>query len=419
MYNNANIERHLINDDIFKKINKRFISLDFHDERNHNQHLSRVFEKLTEAMQQQSPLFKKMYERILWAGSYYKKTRVGDPGEYDLDLVMRLPFKERDIIFISDCPSYIKIRTTWGDRDNTLNLGQEALRELSAFIDDESYLNQDKFRGWIEGILSKVADKNNKIVFSGYSPITVRKTGPAFTLTVSFEVSGKPVDIDVVPVLAFSTSKPPPRCSKMSILKNCNPGSRYWSIVPKPLNNSRANFKDRRSRYWRLCFYEFEKDLLSNQSIYGRAKPIIRHLKKLRDTQKWNAIASYYIETLCLNELNIFRISNKQSDTSLFFTMLQQLREAFRKGRISYYWDEDLNLLERITHDEMRNMEGRINRIIKDIETTIANDKYAIARYILNGDELRSLINPCSSYQSESSESSESEPASEWNCVIV
>lgn len=62
--------------------------------------------------------------------------------------------------------------------------------------------------------------------------------------------------------------------------------------------------------------------------------------------------------------------------------MLQQLREAFRKGSIRYYWDENLNLLEHIGYDAMRCMEGRINRIIKDIERTIAYDKYAIAKYI-------------------------------------
>lgn len=64
------------------------------------EYMSQVFKKLTEAMQQQSPLFTKMYKRILWAGSYYKKTRVGDPEEYDLNLVMKLPFKERDITVI-------------------------------------------------------------------------------------------------------------------------------------------------------------------------------------------------------------------------------------------------------------------------------------------------------------------------------
>ncbi|KAM0724441.1 Cyclic GMP-AMP synthase-like receptor [Formica fusca] len=421
---NGNIERYLIDDSIFQKINKRFISLDFNDVRTHNQHLNEVLNKLVEAMQRQSPLFNKTFQRILWAGSYYKKTRVGEPEEYDLNFVINLPFKERDIEFISDRPGYIKIRTTWRDRDmsyNTLNLEKKALKELDSLIDNKSYLNQEKFHNWMEGILSKVAyetSKSNRIVLSDYIPITIKKAGPAFTL--SFKLSGKLVDIDVVPALPFSTCNPPPKCSKLSILKKYQPaGSRYWSVVPKPLNNSKDSFSDARHRYWRLCFYEFEKDILDNNN-YGRAKPIIRHLKKLRDTQKWD-IASYYIETLCLNELDIFRISNRRSFTSLFFTMLQKLREAFREGSIRYYWDEDLNLLEHIGRDKMRGMTGSINRIIETIERTIANDKYAIAKHILNKSEFEILQSLSDQSNSESSESSESEleSANQWNCIII
>ncbi|KAL6442149.1 hypothetical protein ACFW04_002446 [Cataglyphis niger] len=401
----TNIERYLINDDIFNKINKQFISLDFDDVKNHNRHLNEVFEKLINAMRQQNSLFDKTFQRIVPAGSYYKKTRVGQPEEYDLNFVINLPFKEKDIQFISDRPGYIKIRTTWKDRDmlhTTLKLEQKALRELNSFIDNKSYLNQDKFRFWMEGILSKVANKtsqSNRIVLSNYISIMIKKTGPAFTL--SFEVSGKSIDIDLVPVLAFSNRNPPPKCSKLSILKKYEPDSRYWFAVPKPLNNSKAKFNDAPHRYWRLCFYEFEKDILDG---HGRAKPIIRHLKKFRDTQNWKTIASYYIETLCLNELDIFQISNKKSFTSLFFTMLQKLREAFRKGTITYYWDKNLNLLEHIGSDEMRCMTGRINHIIQNIERTIANDKYAIAKCILDKNEFAIL-------QSNLESSKSSEPA--------
>lgn len=38
----ANIERYLINDDIFQKINKQFISLDFIEVETNNQHLIEV-----------------------------------------------------------------------------------------------------------------------------------------------------------------------------------------------------------------------------------------------------------------------------------------------------------------------------------------------------------------------------------------
>ncbi|XP_072757594.1 cyclic GMP-AMP synthase-like receptor isoform X1 [Anoplolepis gracilipes] len=411
----TNIECFLRNDNILNKINKQFISLNFDEVRHNNPYLIKIFEQLIEAMRRQSPLFDKTFQRIIWAGSYYKKTRVGEPEEYDINFVINLPFKERDIEFISDCPGFIEIRTPWRERNmsyNTLNLTKEAQKELNSFIDNESYLNQDKFRAWMEGILSRVAketSKSDRIILLNGVPITRIKTGPAFTLKIQFEVSGKLIDIDVVPVLTFSTCNPPPRCSEMSILKDYLRGSRYWSAVPKPLNNSRTQFNDELYRYWRLCFYEIEKDILDR---HGRAKPIIRLLKKLRDTQKWN-IASYYIETLCLNELDIFLNSNK-SDTSLFFTMIQKLREAFRQGRIRYFWDKDLNLLEQIKSSTMKCMFGSIDRIINKIEKTIADDKYAIAKVILNTSELNALISSI-----DQSSESEPEPVDQWSCMIV
>lgn len=421
----TSIERYLVDDTIFNKLNNIIISLDPDDKKNNNQQLKPIFDSLIEAMKQQSPLFKKTYQRCVFAGSYYKNTRVGKPEEYDVNFVIKLPFKEKDIKFISDGPGYIKLRTTWKDMSyNTLNLEQKALSELNSFIDEESYLNQDTFRTWMEGILSKVAyksSKSNRIILNGSIQITIKKAGPAFTL----RISGLNIDIDVVPVLAFSNSNPPPKCSKRYILERYNSGSRYWSAVPKPLNNSKTNFPDKRYRYWRLCFYEFEKDILG-QHQYGPVKPIIRHLKKLRDTQKWN-IASYYIETLCLNNLDIFHISNKYSFTRLCFTMLQILREAFRNNSIEYFWDEDLNLLEHIGFFQMKNMEGNINRIIKTIENTIANDKYAMAKKVLDEDEFDEFYKSCESVSQRNYlnvnqpyyNEPEPEPTSNWSCVII
>lgn len=48
---------------------------------------------------------------------------------------------------------------------------------------------------------------------------------------------------------------------------------------------------------------------------------LITYFQKLRDTQDWKSIASYYIETLCLHELQIFQNSNGVSSTFLFFTV--------------------------------------------------------------------------------------------------
>ncbi|XP_024871035.1 uncharacterized protein LOC112454072 isoform X3 [Temnothorax curvispinosus] len=367
----ADIDKYLVSDTIFEKINSKFIKMDSNDIKDQNQFLKTFFEKLINAMRQQSPLFAKTFQRIIWVGSYYKGTRFGEPKEYDLNFVVNLPFEEKDIQFRADRPGFIKIRVpVWKaiSSQNTLNLVPEAYKELNSFIDEESYLNQEKFRTWIERILSKVAhatgDKNDRIIFHDYTP-----------------------------------SRP----------------NRCWSAVPKPLNNSRSDFGDLRHRYWRLCFYEFEKDMLSNHN-YGRMKPVIRQLKKLRDTREWASIASYYLETLCYHESEMFHISQRRSYTFLFFKMLEKLHDAFNNHCIKYYWDDDLNLLESIGREEMRNMEGRLDKILKNIRRTIKDDQYAIAKWVLNRDELEILKN----LEHVTIPEREAQPQSnQWNCVII
>lgn len=63
--------------------------------------MPQIFDKLKDAMRQQSPLFEKTFKKIVWAGSYYKGTRFGEPEEYDLNFVINLPIKERDVEVIS------------------------------------------------------------------------------------------------------------------------------------------------------------------------------------------------------------------------------------------------------------------------------------------------------------------------------
>ncbi|RLU23970.1 hypothetical protein DMN91_004178 [Ooceraea biroi] len=184
--------------------------------------------------------------------------------------------------------------------------------------------------------------------------------------------------------------------------------NRYWFAVPKPLNNDRGYFGVEEYRYWRMSFYEYEKDILS---CNGRAKPIIRHLKKFRDTQQWKSISSYYIETLCLQELDIFQNSDRVSCTSLFFTMLEKLSIVFHDRKLNSYWTNNLNLLDNISDAEFQNMEGRLNNIIKDIKRNIRDDPYVIARHVLNNAEFDMLHIQESEPESESSNQS--------RCVII
>jgi len=62
--------------------------------------------------------------------------------------------------------------------------------------------------------------------------------------------------------------------------------------------------------------------------------------------------------------------------------MLEKLHDAFRNRCIRYYWDDDLNLLQNIGFEEMRNMEGRLDNVLKNIRRNIKTDPYAIAKWV-------------------------------------
>ncbi|XP_032688739.1 cyclic GMP-AMP synthase-like isoform X2 [Odontomachus brunneus] len=342
-----------------------------------------AYNELIDIMKNQNSLFKKTFKRTVYTGSFYKKTKIGSPDEFDLNLIIKLPIKEDNVQFSTNLPGYIKICTNIS-RNNTLNMDQKAHKDMMSFIDNQTYLDQDRFRRWIERILSKathVTNENNRMKLKDYT-VRIKKSGPAFTLSLQIPNREQPISIDLVPVLAFSSSRHPPPCSGNYVPEYCN---RDWFLVPKPLNNKNISDAEE-NQYWRLSFYEFEKVILSK---YGRAKPIIRHLKKFRDTQNLKCIASYYIETLCFHHLHIFK-EQRKSSTSLFFTMLKQLFEAFHDRCIKYYWDENVNLLEKIEYNEMKNIEKRLFNIIKNIEKQITekpDNSFAIATYVLNSEE--------------------------------
>lgn len=58
--------------------------------------LTNALELLIKNMQSVNPLFKLMYNRIFFTGSYYDGLRVKNATEFDLNLIIVPPFKESD-----------------------------------------------------------------------------------------------------------------------------------------------------------------------------------------------------------------------------------------------------------------------------------------------------------------------------------
>lgn len=48
-------------------------------------------ESIVSILKEKDEVFKKYYRNTMYAGSFYKQTRVGQPKEFDLNLILCLP----------------------------------------------------------------------------------------------------------------------------------------------------------------------------------------------------------------------------------------------------------------------------------------------------------------------------------------
>lgn len=62
-------------------------------------------------MKEANVLFKKMYTAIYYGGSYYDGLKISDPGEYDCDLLLRLPAYAKPMVQISS-PGFVQVQLT-------------------------------------------------------------------------------------------------------------------------------------------------------------------------------------------------------------------------------------------------------------------------------------------------------------------
>ncbi|XP_017787783.1 PREDICTED: uncharacterized protein LOC108570434 [Habropoda laboriosa] len=338
------LNKYLSNDEVFKAINKRFISLKDNEVERINVYLQQVVETLIERMKLKDSLFNKTYNKIVFCGSFYKGTKVERPNEFDLNIILHLPINYNYVKLCSTLPAFIKIHI----------------------------------------VVMELPDQNKLLMKDGYEvKIKVKKSGPAFTIILNIPHEIEDIHIDLAPALVFNVFMIQQFTTKFGILADCR--NKECFAIPVPLNN--INFNGTRD-HWRLSFFYQESEILRK---CGSVKPVIRQMKKLRDVQNWKSIASYYIETLFYHKCIELEDLDTMPSTLILFTMLKELYNACNRHQIKYFWNENYNLLEKIRQEEMSNITYRLNKIIKDIEKNIMNDSFILAKYILCPPELQIL----------------------------
>ncbi|OXU20344.1 hypothetical protein TSAR_010307 [Trichomalopsis sarcophagae] len=246
---------------------------------------------------------------------------------------------------------------------------------------------------WMEKVMSKTydrlkkVDKNYELTVEDKTYVLkqYKKSGPAFTIYVQPKDESEAdhiMNVDLVPCLEFEDIT-------LDGYKQISNMTNNIIIVAKPSNEPDGH------HLWRLSFYEQEKKMLQENEA-GKLKPIIRLIKKLRDKLEWKKLASYYIETLCLHELDARKAENdiqffRAPKASLFIYMLEKLREAISLKKLPYFWHEKYNLFANMTDKMTENYANRLKSILNLIHKNISINRFIIAEQMLSDSEVSAL----------------------------
>ncbi|XP_023314086.1 uncharacterized protein LOC106659695 [Trichogramma pretiosum] len=400
----------------FNSIERDYLTLADNDCTRNSKLLKAIVEEKLIPLMKRNTLFEEIFNRVAFGGSYYKGTKYGSPDEFDLYLVHKFNKCKADLKINSSHNhfGYVKIKMNYELCDRQVPY-EEELKKITHFNDENKFLDQNKFRAWLEGVFIKALGTLSRDPYHGYGLhhdgrtyyISHKKSGPALTIMVRHPSGSKLFDVDLVPAIEFdgihlhSGYWVPPAARRQNTTHTVNAKSttnstehkrkkkrnfgykRYndnklpFMVVPKPLNKSISTD----NLYWRLCFFENEKAMLR-----GEVKSVIKMIKKFRDTQEMKSIKSYFIETIFYHELenhkNNLEEFLRHSKTQLLIHGLRKLREALENGKLPYFWNERLDLFQKMSWNELDNHANRLGSILKDIEENIENDRLVLKKHI-------------------------------------
>jgi len=325
-----------------------------------------AFEKLLELMKQEDPLFRELSsEAPLYVGSYFSGLRVNEPNEFDIDLVLQLPFSRDDIVLNEGPPGYATFELNDDLELLIRKKPQKALilQKLSRLFNGGK-LNREKLLSWFQSVLQRGMLRLPQQL---QDIITCRKSGPAFTLTFEVEQFGT-IDVDLVPTIRFRGELPPgARDYFKYIVINKNPG---FLLIPK---GSKRLSDD--EHLFRIALSETESELILDK---GCIKMIIKLFKILRDCQGWDTIASYHIKMMFITQLMDTYVDateywHEKNLGKLFMEMLQVFYSSLAEQSLPMIFYPELNLYDEINSATMFNICQRVAKMIKDIKSDVDN----------------------------------------------
>ncbi|CAN8026188.1 unnamed protein product [Ixodes persulcatus] len=324
--------------------------------------LNTLLDDIRVQMKQEDPLFRRLFKRLEYTGSYYDGLRTKKADEFDINLVLDLPFKKNEFTVSDGCPGYVGYKVGRAAVDR-LNREEDTkwVRLLQKWMDGEGRLVPDMVKRWLQSLFDRVL--RTYVVPSGscsaVDKIRWSQQGPAMTLHIKLK-DGTKIDVDLVPAIEFRPPRWPKGIQKKDWMAKMLRKDRNWFLIPKP--------PMQKSHLWRLHFPNMEKRLIED---YGCVKPIIRLLKATRDSYMWN-LSSYSLKTFVMSQVVAnydSRYWHPDNQGMLFVRVLDFLGHILAQPgpAISFLFHPEVDLTERVTRETRDNISCRIKRIVRKL----------------------------------------------------
>ncbi|XP_063532752.1 cyclic GMP-AMP synthase-like receptor isoform X2 [Cydia strobilella] len=383
-------------------IYKRYIALKDEEFEEHYNVFMKIFYRLHEQMKVADKYYNRYSSTVQFAGSHYDRLRINKPDEFDMDIIIGLPvnLKEApkpansDIVLEAKAPGFIQLKAGTQFQNLPKRDGADWLinRTAHEWLDERNYLLRSKFTDWFKSVVNKAmnsfpADPSSgrRVVNVDGIPYTLRlsSSGPAITLII-VNSKGFRLDVDLVPALKFPKERWPICRPYRKVPDNCNHHD-IFMVVPKPMKGGLNRYDTDRS--WRIAMHLQERDIMHATENMRQA---IRLIKKLRDSQGLNKIASYYIKTIFYHEAMARQNEPhfwRNSPSYLFSIMVKKFIEHLDSGEIAYFWNKENNLIGYI---ERSTLTGYANKLKKLVPILDDPSKYKwAAKYLLTESQFK------------------------------
>ena len=199
-------------EEVINEITNQFIKIPDKEMKSSQRLIKNFVENdLIERMKEKDELFSHMFKKIHHTGSVYNGTKVEEPDEFDLSVVLNLtlPLGTYHLKRDANCPpGYVLLNIIRPRKHLPKHLFKKFMNLLHFYSseNEQFFMDPVKVRSWFQGIIEKTLPEiNQKLDDSTITEIlhvAKRQSGPALTLTI-YMVSGDLINVDLVPVLQF------------------------------------------------------------------------------------------------------------------------------------------------------------------------------------------------------------------------